>query len=174
MHPSDESEILKVTAKMKRTTSTCIDGVSSYLVKYIPSFISLPFSHICNLALSTVLFPDSMKLSKVIPIYNSGEVNVLNNYRLISLLPKFSKILERIVYNRLYDHLTSQRAITNKQFGFRPNHSPELALLHATELPNSLCEEKKVSLGVYVDLSTAFDCIEHEILVYKLKRYGVR
>ena len=175
MSPTDEIEILQITKQMKRTMSSGIDGVSSNLAKDIMPFLSLPFSHICNLSMSTAIFPDSMKLSKVVPIYKNGDVNALCNYRLISLLPTLSKILERIVYNRLYSHLTMQKAIVNQQFGFRSNHSTELTLLYTHQNYFILFVMKRKLLWACM-LTLVRHLIEltFEILFYKLDKYGVR
>ena len=102
----------------------------------------MPFSHICNNSLFGGSFPENMKISKVITIFRSGDTENINNYRPISLLPTLSKVLERLVFNRLYKYLSVNHLIVKEQFGFRPKHSTELALIHvhATELLNSFLE----------------------------------
>ena len=115
-----------------------------------------------------------MKISKVIPIFKSGDTESIDNYRPISLLLTLSKVLERLVFNRLYKYLSVNHLIVKEQFGFRPKHSTELALIHATELLNSFLEDRLFSLAIYIDLSKAFDALDHDILLHKLYVYGVR
>ena len=134
----------------------------------------MPFSHICSNSLFGGSFPENMKISKVIPIFKSGDTESINNYRPISLLPTLSKVLERLVFNRLYKYISVNHLIVKEQFGFRPKHSTELALIPATELLNSFLENRLVSLAIYIDLSKAFDALDHDILLHKLYVYGVR
>ena len=93
--------------------------------------------NIFNLSLSTGIFPDRMKVAKVTPIFKKGEKSGISNYRPISVLPCFSKILERIMYNRLYDYFTVNNILFDKQFGFQAGHSTENALL---ELIDQICD----------------------------------
>ena len=93
--------------------------------------------HIFNLSLSTGLFSDKLKIAKVFTVFKNGERDLLTNYRLISVLPCFSKILERIMYDRLYSYLTENKILFKKQFGFRSGHSTDHALL---ELIDQICE----------------------------------
>ena len=81
--------------------------------------------NIINLSLNTRIFPDRMKVAKATPIFKKGEKSIISNYIPISVLPCFSKILERIMYNRLYDYFTANSILFNKQFGFRAGHSTE-------------------------------------------------
>ena len=111
-----------------------MDGLSSSFLKQIIPYISVPFSHICNLSIVNGQFPTAMKIIKVIPVHKSGDANTLNNYRPIPLLPSLSKVLERIMYGRLYKYLSANNMIIPQQFGFQRNYSTELALLHATEI----------------------------------------
>ena len=83
-------------------------------------------------------------------------------------------MLERLVFNRLYKYLSVNHLIVYEQFGFRPKHSTELALIHATELLNSFLEDRRFSLAIYIDLSKAFDALDYDILLHKLYVYGVR
>ena len=123
--------------------------------KQIIPYISVPFSHICNLSIVNGEFPTAMKISKVIPVHKSGDANTLNNYRPISLLPSLSKVLERIMYDRLYKYVSANNMIIPQQFGFRRNYSTELALLYAKKLICSFIENKKAALGICIDLSKA-------------------
>ena len=93
--------------------------------------------NIFYLSLNTGIFPDRLKVAKVTPIFKKGEKSSISNYRPISVLPCFSKILERIMYNRLYDYFTANSILFNKQFGFRAGHSTEHVVL---ELIDQICD----------------------------------
>ena len=163
MHLTNDNEIKKIVGNLECSFSAGVDGLSSRFLKQIIPYSSVPFSHICNLSIVNGEFATAMKISKVIPVHTSGDANsnTLNNCRPISLLPSLSKVLERIMYDRLYKYLSANNMIIPQQFGFRRNYSTELALLHATELICSFIENKKAALGICIDLSKAFDCLNH-------------
>ena len=87
--------------------------------------LKIPLMNIFSRSLSTGIFPEKMKIVKVSPIFKNGKKTIASNYRPTSVLPYFSKILERIMYNRLYSYLTENNSLFNKQFGFRAGNSTE-------------------------------------------------
>ena len=112
-----------------------------------------------------------MKLVRVVPLYKSGDKNLLSNYRPVSV---FSKFLEKAVYNRLIRYLDKYEILNNKQHGFRKKHSTSLALLYLHHKITSAIDERKHAVGIFPDLSKAFDTFNRRILLDKLEHYGIR
>ena len=100
--------------------------------------------------------------------------NEFSNYRPILILPCFSKIMERLVYNRLETFLNKHEVLIPEQYGFRKKLSTELALVDMSDNIARSLDNKKLTIGIFVDLSKAFDTLNHEILIDKLAHYGIR
>ena len=114
-----------------------------------------------------------MKVSKINPLFKKGDVTLLNNYRPISLLPCVSKIFERVLFNQLYEYFDRNDLLTQHQYGFRKNHSTEFAAMELIDRVANLLELGKIPFNLYIDLSKAFDVLNHEILLSKLEFYGL-
>ena len=117
-----------------------------------------------------------MKIARVILLFKSGDQEVFTNYRPVSILPCFSKFLEKVIYNRLlnYIYLTNLGIFCNTQYGFRKGHSTSLALVDLYDKISSAIDRKEHSVGIFLDLSKAFDTVNHNILLDKLSYYGIR
>ena len=120
------------------------------------------------------VFPDELKIAKVIPLYKSGSSNLMSNYRPISILPTLSKIFEKLIHSRIYQFLEENEVIYNCQFGFRQSHSTIHAVQTAIISVVSSLNDSRQSMGIFVDFSKAFDTIKHEIFLSKLNHYGIR
>ena len=125
---SEEFESAFKTLKTNKANG--YDDINSNVVKDVYKELTEPLFHICKLSIRSGVFPNKMKIAKVTPLFKSDEADLLKNYRPISVLPTFSKILERIIYNRIYSHITENNMLYNKQFGFRENCSTDLAILN--------------------------------------------
>ena len=134
--------------------------------------LSIPFSAICNASFDEGIFPEKIKL--VIPSHKKGPNNDVNNYRPISLLSVFSKILEKLIVVRLTDYLELHEIIYPNQFGFRHGYSTTHSLISITETIKRTLDNNKYGCGVFIDLRKAFDTVNHEILLQKLDHYGIR
>ena len=122
----------------------------------------------------TSVFPDLMKLAEVVPLYKGKSRESETNYRPISLLTTMSKVMEKVVYKRVYQFLTDTGQICETQYGFRSNHSCEHAIAQVVGSVLKNMEMNKSTIAVMLDLSKAFDTIEHSIMIKKLELFGVR
>ena len=129
---------------------------------------------IYNLSFSSGCVPDQFKLAQVIPIHKKESVTCLSNYRPISLLSIFNKILESLVNKRLLSFLNKHDILFQNQFGFRTKHSTMHAALSITDKVQKSIEEGQYSCGIFLDFSKAFDTVDHKILLQKLRNYGIR
>ena len=122
----------------------------------------------------TGIFPTWLKYSQVVPTYKKGDKHELSNYRHISLSISLSKIFEKVIYNRLYDHATRYEILAKEQYGFRNNYSTEKAIYHLTNNILKALDNRQLVGGIFFDLSKAFDYVNYDILLAKLEFYGVK
>ena len=126
------------------------------------------------MSLTSGIFPNNMNIANVIPLYKANGKNEFTNYRPVSLLPQFSKILEKLFGIRLDSFIDRYNLLSSNQYGFRRNMSTSLALMELTEEITTALDDEKVTVGVFIDLKKAFDTINHNLLLKKLAHYGVR
>ena len=169
-----QSEIVNIVKSLQPKTSTGYDGLSMKLLKQIIQSIAQPLEYIFNISLSCGICPSLLKIAKVVPIYKKDDKTQVTNYRPISLLPSISKVLEKIVYKRLISFLTVNNILNQSQFGFRKNCSTDFAIIELIDKVTKQLSQKEHVIAVFMDLSKAFDTIDHNILLYKLDHYGIR
>ena len=120
---------------------------------------------VINKTLLTGIFPNKLKIAKVIALFKKGDKSIIENYRPISILPSISKVFGKIIFNQLYDHFQKHNLFFNGQYGFRRNHSTELATLDLIEKIQHQLDTHKNPFAIFVDLSKTFDTIDHDILL---------
>ena len=118
---------IKAIDNLENKTSSGHDGISNTLLKIIKNDISESLTIIINQMLTTGIFPDAFKLSKVIPLFKKGDSSLLVNYRPISLLPTLSKVFERVIHDQMYEYFNQFNLLSEQQYGFRKKHSTEYA-----------------------------------------------
>ena len=167
------------------TTDELLDIISEFdnnkasdipvrVIKKSSHLISPVLANYFNIFMAEGVFPDTLKTGKITPVYKKGNAEDMGNYRPVSTLPIFGKIFEKVIFNRIYSFTTSQGIINENQFGFRKSHSTSHAINYSVSHIDKSLKNKCHVLGIFIDLSKAFDTIDHKSLLTKLNRYGIR
>ena len=168
-----EDEVLKIIQSLP-IKGTGPASIPLRLLKLVASIIVVPLCHLINVSFKTGVFPSALKVAKVVALHKGGPSDNLNNYRPISLLSVFDKIIEKLMHKRLYEFLDEHNILFIKQFGFRKKFSTLLSLLYMTERIRESIDNGKYGCGVFIDLKKAFDTVNHKIILSKLEHYGIR
>lgn len=170
---SDELyNILKM--KLKSKSSTGPDNIPSFLIKKTLAELIKPLTYLVNLSFRNGEFPAALKLSTVTPVFKKLDPHNIENYRPISISSCFSKVFEYCFLNRLLNFLKHNNVITNNQHGFRDGKSTTSAMHDMYSRIIECLETGECPIGIYCDLSRAFDCVDYEVLLNKLWKYGIR
>ena len=172
--PVTVSHVSHLLHGLSNNKATGIDKISSKIIKLAAPVISDSLTLIFNQAITLSSFPDEWNVARVMPLYKNGQRSIPGNYRPISVLPAISKIMERILYDQLYNYLTKFELLSDSQFGFRKFHSTASALLDCTHDWYVNLDRKMFNLVVLIDLKKAFDTVDHQILLNKLELYGMK
>ena len=167
-------ELENALGSLKTKKSSGYDDISADVLKRVSDEIFVILKHIFNISLAKGVFPNKLNIARVIPIFKKGNNTLVTNYRPISVLPCFSKLLEFIMYNRLYKHFVENNILYQKQFEFQNAHSAEHATLQLVNQITEAFSQAKYTLGIFLGLSKAFDTVNHNILLEKLKAYGIQ
>ena len=168
-----QNKVSMVIKRLKNKFSYGLDGISNSLIKNSSDVLSKPLTPLINQTLTSGISLKNEKSPKVIPIFKNGEVSCISNYRPISLLPSLSKIFEDVILDQLTDYLIKNSILCSKQFGFRSGYPTELAALRLIDRIISHLDAGRIPLHIYIDLSKAFNTLDHAILLEKLRHDGI-
>ena len=155
-----------------KTTSVSSGQIPVCVLKKLAPLISVPLSHIINLSFSSAVFPQSLKLYRVIPLHKGGDPLSPANYRPISISAPIAKVFERVILDQIQDHLNKFNIISDSQYGFRENRSTGLPICRLVEELRRAKDVGSHSIASLIDVKKAFDSVSPSILSIKLSKYG--
>ena len=173
IRPVDSSEIYEVIKNLKNK-ATLDSKINPLKIANTDFKFTACLAKIVTSSFEQGIFPQALKLARVVPIYKSGQKTDVSNYRPISLLSSFSKIYEKMMHKRVVEFMEGNESLHDLQFGFRAGRSCEHALLTAQNTIQHALSKKQISLLLLIDFSKAFDMVEYPILLSKLHNYGIR
>lgn len=173
IEPVTKSELLKIISSFKNKYSAGFDEVPLPIIKSAKHCLSEPLTHLINSSFITGLFPDKIKITKVVTVFKKGNSNDPNNYRPLSILPSFSKIFERAMHIRLMKFLEDNKLIDDEQYGFRSGKSVITAGIDFIESIVDAIDRGEYDTGMFMDLCKAFDSVSHDKLISTLSALGI-
>jgi hypothetical protein len=172
--PVIEEEVIDIIKGMRNKKSAGIDDIPDFIIKKCYPKLITALTYIINLSLSDGIFPDQLKATKVKPLYKKGAESKVDNYRPVSLISGFSKIIEKLIKKRLLSFLNKYSIISDKQHGFHKGRSTNTAIADFIEKVYKSLDQRETNIGIFLDLSKAFDLVDHDILLWKMSKMGVR
>jgi hypothetical protein len=171
--PTTTAEIEKIIDHLKSKTSFGQDRLSNKLLKNIKSEISPCLTILINQSIEKGIFPDRLKCARIMPIFKKDNECLFENYRPVSILSSISKVYEKIMHNQLQNYFLESKLLYSSQYGFLPQRSTELAALEILDHVITKMDDNEIPINIYLDLSNAFDTLDHDILINKLDYYGI-
>ena len=173
LYPTNPAEVFNIISSLKTSKSSGYDYISSFILKSAIKVLVFPLTHLFNCLFKLDMFPDCLKVSKVLAVYKSGEKSEVYNYRPIFILSSISKVLKKLIHIRSSTFLNKHSILLPTQYGLRANHSTIHALLDVITSSYDNINNSKFTALLLLDLRKAFDTVNHNILLNKLERYGI-
>ena len=173
INPVSPDEISSILGKLKSTKSN-LNVLPVCLIRQVKDSLSIPLARIINSSFENGIFPEIYKTATITPIHKDGPKNDVQNYRPISILPNFGKVIEKCMASRLFNYLSKKNIISPEQFGFQPRKNTTDAISKLVEKIYTSFNRKEFAVGIFLDFKSAFDSVSHSILISKLNRYGIR
>ena len=174
LEPANITEIVNIILSLNVNKAVDHDNIPAYFLKIAPFTIAPFLLILINYAFTNGIFPNNCKISKVIPIHKNGETNNPNNFRPISLLTCFSKILEKIIFKRITRFLNKHDVLNPQEYGFQKGISTAHAILNTVSTTFGNINRNQFTAIFFLDLKKAFDTVCHKTLLKKLHHYGLR
>ena len=170
----NEESLIKTIDKFPAKTSSGHDGITLKKLKYLKLILMKPLTLVLNQIFNIGIFPDRMKIVKVIPIFKKDDETLFCNYRPISLLPVISKVVEKVMHDQIYTFFTEHSLFNDNQYGFKSGHSTEYAIMEVIDRTITALDSNETPINIFLDLSKAFDTLDHNILLNKLHTWNMR
>ena len=172
--PTSPQEIINLANLAKYSRSPGPDGIDPLIARKTIGSVAGVVSAIINSSFETGIIPPDLKIANITPIFKQGDKMSMTNYRPVSVLSYFAKIMEKAMCDRLTGYINIRDVLYPSQYGFRTGHTTDMALINIQDLITKAIDTSTFSIGIFLDLAKAFDTVDHRILLKKLEYYGIR